>query len=252
MSKSITQKVVERARSRYGLTVYERHEWGTRHESIYAARRRLRPVRVKRADTLVQHVTVTRPSGNFFEDCRTVERIGVDRFGSGVSYNFLVNMETGEIAVGQPLDAKGTHTVNLKEVAGFSYDQNHAARAIAVVGMPGTPLSAKAEAAIAGLQAAMMDVRAITDSYDYLPHSYFAWKDCPCDATRSRMGEIRKAAFALRRSKPKPKPKSRGGRVDKAIEDLEGARSWAEDREHDGRASRIGKAISWLKKIGAR
>jgi hypothetical protein len=57
-------------------------------------------------------------------------RIGMERFGSGVSYNFLVHMQTGEVAVGQPLDAKGTHTLNEKRVPGYSYDQNLVARAI--------------------------------------------------------------------------------------------------------------------------
>jgi hypothetical protein len=261
---TITQKVVQRARSRYGLRVYERHEWGSRNASVYAYRRAHKPVSVTRADTLVQHITVTRPSGNFFRDCQVVERIGMDRFRSGVSYNFLVNMETGEIAVGQPLDAKGTHTLNDKGVSGFSFNQNLVARAIAVVGMPGTPLSAKAEAAIAGLQAAMMDVGALTDTYDYVPHSFFAFKDCPCDNTRANMPDMRKAAFAARKAKPgkhrdddkgvnpKPKPKSRGGRVDSAIEDLEGAHTWAEGEGHKSRARRLGEALSWLKKIEAR
>lgn len=195
---TLTQRVVRRARKRYGVTVLDHNAWGSEAQGVYALRRRLRPVRVKRADTLVQHITVTRPSGNFREDARTVERIGLERFGSGVSYNFLVDMKTGVVAVGQPLDAKGTHTVNDRRRDGFSYDQNHAARAIAVVGMPGTPLSAKAERAIEGLIAAMVDRKALTKGFDYLPHSFFAWKDCPCDATRSRLGAIRKAALARR------------------------------------------------------
>jgi hypothetical protein len=194
---SITTRVVRNAR-RNGVTVLNRKQWGSKYPDIYKARRRRTksgewgPFTYK-ADTVVQHITVTRPSGDFAADVRLVERIGVERFGSGVSYNFLVDMTTGKVAVGQPLDSKGTHTVNDKDVPGFSHDQNLVARAIAVIGMPGTKLSRKAEDAIVSLLSAMRDEGAITVGFDYVPHSMFAYKDCPCDATRNRMNEIRSA-----------------------------------------------------------
>lgn len=64
------------------------------------------------------HVTVTNPSGNVAADVRTVERIGY-RFGTGISYNRLVNQSTGPIAVGMPHDAPGAHTLNDKSVSRF-------------------------------------------------------------------------------------------------------------------------------------
>jgi hypothetical protein len=194
---SITTRVVRRARKN-GVTVLNRKQWGSKSWLTYQKRRALTragyygPFR-RKADTVVQHITVTMPSADFAANCRTVERIGNERFGCGVSYNFLVDMTTGKVAVGQPLDSKGVHTINDKGVPGYSFDQNLVARAIAVIGMPGTKLSAKAEASIVTLLGAMRDEGAITVGFDYVPHSLFAYKDCPCEHTRSRMNEIRSA-----------------------------------------------------------
>jgi hypothetical protein len=195
---SLTTRVVRNARRR-GVTVYDRKDWGSRSQARYAWRRIFRRAKSP-ADTVVQHITVTHP-GPIKEGMRTLEDIGNDRFGTGVSYNFGVHMHTGEVGVGQPLDAKGAHTLNDKGVPGYSFDQNLVARAIAVIGMPATPLSDKAEEAIAKLLAAMMDEGAITRSFDYDPHSKFAFKDCPCDPTRNRMGAIRNRAFDLLKKK---------------------------------------------------
>lgn len=201
---TITTKAVRAARRR-GVKVLTRRQWRSRHEAVYAQRRRdTKAGRWGRfrlqADTVVQHITVTLDhgplTGDFAADVRTVEQIGYERFKSGVSYNWVVDMQTGMVAVGQPLDSKGTHTVNDKGVAGYTHDQNLAARAIAVLGMPGDKLSARAERAIVQLLAAMVDVGAITPGFDYLPHSTFAAKDCPCPPTRARMPAIRAAVAA--------------------------------------------------------
>ena len=192
---SPTVRVSRRLRKK-GVTVLSRSQWGSRYGRVYHTRRlltragRYGKFRTK-ADTVVQHITVTRPSGDFKADCRAVERIGYERFGSGVSYNWLVDMTTGYVAQGQPLDSKGTHTVNDKDVPGFSHNQNLVARAIAVVGMPNTPLSKRAERSIELLLESMVEEGAITQGFDYVPHSHFAWKDCPSDPTRNRMADIR-------------------------------------------------------------
>lgn len=229
---TINQRVIARARNRYGLRVYDRSQWGSRYPSVYETRRRTKPA-LQPADTVWQHITVTLDhgdlTGHFFTDVRTVERIGYERFGSGCSYNWLVDMTTGDVAEGQPLDAKGTHTVNDKDVPNFSYDQNYAARAIAVVGMPGDKLSAKAARSIAGLLAAMMDEKAITTHFDYVPHSLVAWKDCPCDPTRDRMGAIRKQAFDLRRT-PVPTPPPVKARLSVGTWNVENKRDEVPDR----------------------
>lgn len=185
---TITQQAIRELRAQ-DVKVLTRRQWGSTHQEIYAYRRRYKPAFLP-ADTVVQHITVTRDTGDFKADVRRVETIGFNRFGSGISYNWIVNMKTGVVAAGMPLDAKGTHTVNLKRVPGFSYDQNYRARAIAVLGMPEDKLSRKAKHSIAAILVAMARVGAITREPDYLPHSTFAAKDCPCESTRSQMDAI--------------------------------------------------------------
>lgn len=193
---TITQRVADNLRKQ-GVTVYERHQWGAQYEDVYAWRRENRPV-VEQADTVVQHITVTLDhgplSGDFKADVRMVEDIGQRRFKTGISYNLLVDMFTGEVAMGQPLDAGGSHTQNDKNVAGFSKDQNYWARAIAVLGMPDYKLSRKARRSIVKILVALMEEEDITTGFDYKPHSFFAWKDCPCDSTRDQMGTIYRQA----------------------------------------------------------
>lgn len=247
MTKTPTQRVVDNLRAR-GFKVRDRHQWGTQRPATYEARRSSRPAKIP-ADTVFQHITVTLDTGpltgDFDRDVRTVERIGYERFQSGVSYNFLVDMTTGMIAVGQPLDAKGTHTVNDKGVSGFSYDQNYWARAIAVLGMENSKLSDDAAEAIAGILAAMMDEGVITKTFDYVPHSHVAYKDCPCDSTRGRMVWIRNRAFAMLKtpSKPTAVKRSRGQKVDIAINKLSKAKGKGK------RGERIDKALKTLKRI---
>jgi len=190
---SPTTRVVNNLRKR-GIKVYTRFGWRSTCAPIYAYRRKFKKAQVP-CSTVVQHITVTKPTGDLRADARTIERIGMQRFGSGVSYNFMVDMATGNVAIGQPLDAKGTHTLNEKGVRGYSFDQNTYARAIAVIGMPETPLSKEAERAIACILAALIDEGVVTKEFDYDPHSKFAFKDCPCDPTRSRMESIKANAL---------------------------------------------------------
>lgn len=185
---SKNQKVVKYLR-RHGVTVYTRKAWGSKYGTVYAWRQIFKRA-YQPADTVVQHITVTHQTGDFKADVQLVERIGHQRFGSGISYNWVVNMTTGEVAVGQPLNAKGTHTVNNKGRPGFSFDQNYWARAIAVLGMPGDQLSEEAQRSIELLLTGMAKRRAITKTFDYLPHSAFTAKDCPCDPTRDKMPAI--------------------------------------------------------------
>jgi hypothetical protein len=190
---TITERVVANARRR-GVQVLTRDQWHAQHEDVYAWRREHKPAH-QPADTVVQHITVTLDhgplTGDFAADIRTVEKIGFERFGSGISYNWIVDMKTGMVAVGQPLDAKGTHTVNDKHVPDYSYDQNLVARAIAVLGMPTDKLTAKAATSIKRLLVAMVEEGAVTAGFDYVPHSLFAFKDCPCSSTRGQMSAIR-------------------------------------------------------------
>ena len=222
-----TTRVVQNLRKR-GVTVYTHAQWGSTSSATYAARKaRTRAGGygrfVAKADTVVQHITVTTPSGDVKADARVVERIGNERFGCGVSYNWLVDMKTGEVCVGQPLDSKGVHTINDKGIKGWSKDQNLVARAIAVIGQPSTPLSDKAQDSITAILSAMVDEGQITAGFDYKPHSFFAWKDCPCAPTRDRMPAIRKAVGSSKsaggsNARPAAKKPTHGKRLDKALQ----------------------------------
>jgi hypothetical protein len=196
MALTLQGRFVKRMKRVYGVNVVTRREWGSRFPHIYAWR--LINRRAKHpADTVVQHITVTRQTDNFNTDMRLLESIGMDRFGSGVSYNLVVRMKDGKIGIGQPFKAKGTHTLNDKGVPGYSYDQNLVARAIAGLGMPGDGLSDRAREVIVAAMACMMDLRIITPDPDYDPHSKFAFKDCPTDAIRKEMLGILRDAKAL-------------------------------------------------------
>lgn len=191
--EGVNRRVMRELREIAAVPVLSHKQWDAQYEGVYLTRRETR-VAHQPADTVVQHITVTLDhgplKGDFIEDVQTVERIGWERFQTGISYNWIVDMGTGWIAQGQYLDAAGSHTVNDKGVDGFSYNQNRMARAIAVLGMPKTKLSKKAVESIADIMVAMYRGGAITRTPDYLPHSHFAYKDCPCDPTRDKMEEI--------------------------------------------------------------
>lgn len=200
---TITQKVIKNLRARK-IPIFTRQQWGTRHATTYAWRRvnkRHKLLPKRRVDTCWQHITVTRDTGStnrsFFSDMQTVERIGWERFKSGVSYNWVVDMDSGVIGVGQPLDAKGTHTINNKDIPGYSYDQNAVSVAIAVLGMPGKTLTKTAENSLANLIAAMIEENVLTKGHDYVPHSLVAYKECPTGQVARRMDEINKKALSL-------------------------------------------------------
>lgn len=206
---NLTTTAVRKIRRR-GTVVLSRKQWGSKEAATYRARRQLTRRGhwkgfVMKADTVVFHITVTFDTGkllgDFKRDMQTVERIGKERFNSGFSYNFGIDMATGMAGVGQPLDSKGTHTINDKMNEGYSFDQNLKARAVAFVGMPGTPLSEEAVETAIDILVGMWEAGAITAGFDLKPHSFFTEKDCPTDAVRERMPEIeRRAKVRIRRA----------------------------------------------------
>lgn len=188
---TLTSRVVRDARRR-GVKVYSRRAWRCPNPAIYGWRRKFKPHALcpeHPADTLWQHISVTHGT-NIKYDMRVLHRIGMDRFNSGVSYNFAIDMETGEVGLGQALDAKGTHTINNKNIPGYSRDQNAVSHAICFIGMPGDVPSRKAIVAAGKLMAAMVSKKALTKNFDYNPHRMVAWKDCPTDAVVNVMYDI--------------------------------------------------------------
>lgn len=174
--------------------VKTRAQWGSKQENIYAYRLRTKPVHLP-VRAMFAHITVTSVNGD--AGARQVEQIGVDRFGSGVSYNWLVDHETHTIYEGQPLRAKGTHTINDKNVAGFPYNLNYYGHAVAFMAMPGDEFCGKCEELFAAIQAAERIEGYVVNSVGYLPHSKFAFKDCPTDPVRNALPRINKRADEL-------------------------------------------------------
>lgn len=182
---------------RMGYLVRRQGEWGSRYISSYQARRIDMPVKLP-APFAYQHITVTRDdgilTGNFDADMRELERIGYERFRSGISYNWPVDAITGMIGEGMPVDAKGTHTVNDKNVPGFPNNLNYYGNALAMIGMPGTRPTTKFIGASAAILAVSWKLNILQDFSPYFPHSKFAAKDCPTDFVRAVMPLIHATA----------------------------------------------------------
>lgn len=182
--------VIQRLRSA-GYPVRSRKQWGTQHADVYAYRLRTKPVTLP-VPYMFAHITVTSVNGD--EGARHIEQIGMDRFGSGVSYNWLVDHETHVIYEGMPLGAKGTHTVNDKGVDGFPYNLNYHGHAVAFMAMPGDKFCNRCAELFAAIQAAERIEGAARDSARFYPHSKFAAKDCPTAAVRDALPAINRKA----------------------------------------------------------
>lgn len=196
-----SQKIfIRRLRRVYGVKVLTRSEWGTRHKSLYW-RRNITHRAKPQSDTLVEHISVTHDDGkligHFVADMQELERIGYSRFKSGISYNIAIDRVTGMVGIGQNFRAKGTHTVNNKKKKGYSFDQNFWARAICWIGVPGDKWSNKCRDSHVKVISCMMDCGFLTEHPDYLPHSYFAYKECPMDYVARELNSILRDAQAL-------------------------------------------------------
>lgn len=197
---SLTTRVMRRSK-RLGTPIIGRRRWSLLNPTtlnVYRKRAFTHPHLLlpdKPSDTLVFHISVTRPDGSMESNMRTLHQIGMQRFGSGVSYNVAIRMKDGLVGLGQSLGTKGTHTVNWAKKPGYSFDQNAVAVAIVFVGMPGEILSNKAIQSAKNVIAAMILEHALTEHFDPQPHSFFVEgtkyaKDCPTDAVRDLIDDM--------------------------------------------------------------
>lgn len=206
------QTRVARNLRRRGLKVVGRKK-ALIFSSVYRQRRTTRPHHIiwngdrdrsdDRVDTIWAHITVTRANEVSMGSCmRTLHRIGMERFNSGISYNFLIHHRTGEIGLGQHLDAKGTHTiVHRDDLPDFSTDQNAVSLAIAFIGMPGMQVTKAAWEAYEYIIAALVEEGYLTTHFDNVPHSFavdgtsFA-KDCPTSIVRNQLPDLKQGGLA--------------------------------------------------------
>jgi hypothetical protein len=198
---SITTKVVRNARQK-GVKVYTRKRWSKNLVTlgVYQWRRIFRRHKRVRSDTLWQHISVTHDLPDFTADMRLLHRIGMERFGSGMSYNVAFDMRSGVAGIGQAFDAAGTHTLNDKDIPNYSFNQNYVAHAFVFIGVPGDKPSDKCILNAARFMAAMMEEGALTppeENPDYNPHSMVAFKECPTQLVRNVMPKIEQLAIEI-------------------------------------------------------
>ena len=171
-----------------GYKIRTKEQWGSKHLPLYAWRLRSKPVDFPVKYGFV-HITVTNTHGD--EGMRQIEEIGYERFGTGCSYNWVVDHETDHtIYIGQPLAAKGAHTVNEKGVGHFPYNLNYFGHAVAFMGNVDDPVCDECVDTIAAIFAAekLEDNMVIGDNI--FPHRKFAAKSCPGDKLYARMRDI--------------------------------------------------------------
>jgi N-acetylmuramoyl-L-alanine amidase len=161
-----------------GFTVLSRKQWGSRRRPLYQWRR-IHKHFPGRAKCFFAHVTVTNPTDSFAADVRLLERIGYDRFRTGISYNYAVDQRTGAIAIGMPHDAAGAHTLNDKGIDGFPDNLNYFGHGIAWIGNIGDRPSQDCKDAFSAIIAAEKKQNAAREDARIYPHSKFAWKECP-------------------------------------------------------------------------
>lgn len=171
-----------------GYRIRTRGEWGSKELSTYAWRLRTKPVDFPVSYGFV-HITVTEEHGD--AGMRLLERIGKQRFGSGVSYNWVIDHKTDHtIYLGQPLAAKGTHTVNDFHLAGFPYNLNYAGHAVAYMGNVDDEVCDECIDTIAAIFAAEKLEGVLRIGDNIFPHRKFAAKSCPGDKLNARMRDI--------------------------------------------------------------
>ena len=256
-----------------GYKIRTRGEWGSKELPNYAWRLRTKPVDFPVSYGFV-HISVTKEHGD--AGMRLIERIGQDRFGTGCSYNWVVDHKTDHtIYLGQPLAAKGAHTVNEKGLGHFPYNLNYHGHAVAFMGMVEDEVCDECIDTIAAIFAAekLEDVMRIGDNI--FPHRKFAAKSCPGDKLYARMRDISDAvkrkvdAGNLRAdhrvpARPAPvlaKPRPRKPRVSLAAARRAAEKApWAkqlpgteDDVKHIRaalRAEKLGSYAAWQRKLG--
>jgi len=184
-----TEDRVIRTLRNAGFTVLTRKQWGSKFLAGYQTRRVTRRF-VGPADYAFAHISVTVAGNDPKAAARTIEQIGLERFGTGWSYNWGLHLPSKTILVGQPMDAAGAHTLNDKNVAGFPENLNYWGHAIAWIGNVGDQWTQWAENAAAAILAAERRHGAMKRPQQMFPHSKFAWKDCPTDPYRNAIPRI--------------------------------------------------------------
>lgn len=189
----MTNIAMERAFLRtQGLEIIPRETWGA-VEDYTSDRTVYTPV-----EGFVLHISVTLDhgdlTGNEHADLRTIERIGEQRFGIGMSYNAVV-FDTGRLYEAQPLTRRGAHTVDDKNIGykstGSSRSMNYWWRAIVLPQQEADDVTDAQVHQIAKWAAAQIRAGYAKRDAKWIGHRDVAFKACPGNNGYARLGEIR-------------------------------------------------------------
>lgn len=185
-----------------------RSAWGARHPGGWADRRRTLPIRAAGPGGGVWlHHTVTAappPGATLAQDVaavRTLENIGQQRFGGGISYTFVVT-PSGRLFAGHLIERKGAHTVG----------HNLAGASIALIGnyerTAPTDAAVRAVAACLRLMVARgwLDTPRLRGGHRDAPGSATA---CPGDRAHALIGQINTLAAGSAPAPAPPPPRPR-------------------------------------------
>lgn len=219
-----------------GFKVKTHEQWGSKQRDVYAWRLRNKPVDVPVRYGFL-HITVTNKHGD--EGARLVEEIGMERFGTGCSYNWMVDHVTHTIYQGQFLEAKGAHTLNEKGVQGFPYNLNYWGHAVAIMGDVEDPVCDKCVELIAAIFAAEQLQNVMVKGAHIYPHRTFAAKSCPGDKAVARLTDIHDRVTLMVKEQALRPPTL----VEKANDLLEKAQKRAKKAGNEKRVERLEKKI---------
>jgi hypothetical protein len=167
-----------------GLEIVQREAWGA--VCVYTSSR---PV-TRPARWLFLHVSVTRQTSDEARDMRTIEAIGQQRFGIGMSYNAAA-FPSGRLYEGQPLCRRGAHTVNDLVNPNFPEGSlNGIARALVLPQMDTDPVTDLQIDAAARWGAALIRAGEAVPDARWYGHRDVTRKGCPGDPGYARLHEL--------------------------------------------------------------
>lgn len=213
------RRAVIRRLRKSGVVCQSRKQWGSARLDAYIKRRRTHPMRFTPAKYHFLHITVTPDSDTMVQGragARKVESYGYTN-PPMVSYQDLITNE-GRYFQGQDYGNKGTHTVNDKNVSGFSKDLNQEGYALALMQNINDPVT-EVQVQLAAMVFAARELSGwVRRGAPVYPHRKFAAKSCPGDRAMVHLKKIERLKNQyVRNGMPKA---SRGARIDRALKEL--------------------------------
>jgi hypothetical protein len=196
---TITQE--RAARTRVGLVMRTREQWGARFD--YTTSRAVE----EPATRLFWHITITNPSAYSSNDrhAQAVENIGITRFPStGISYNGLI-LPGGLLYEAQPFGRRGAHTVNDFQrftcstsgcpgrgtsLSAPSFNLNVNSRALALARNTGDPVTDADVQAAARWGAGYKLAGLVHPAARWHGHRCVSAKSCPGDKAWTRIDDV--------------------------------------------------------------